>query len=514
MNITKEIKNFTKQPHSLTKHLLLTIAVFLIIPFLMMIYDVVFATRSDQTMFLDKEEHLAALVNEACRNMSQKFNQQPGLLVNDQDTFTVTVSPMISGNPGIRFGFYRTDTDNIYVKGFLHNYRRLSTSEEKAREKDIYKTAYSGIQTALDSKQSISKITGETDDQVFQYFSPVTVNNKIVAVFWAEERLNPVFAQSRSFRLIIRYLVFSLVVIAGLSSIKIINSLNRGVVKIKDGLNLIKQDFDYRLPTMSGELGEIATAVNEMALDLAEKRQLEENLRISEHQAALGRLVTGLAHELRNPIGIVQATVQLMESDFNYLPGLYEYTSVIKGEVERQNRVIKELLSYGRPSKQVKKEQSINLLLEQILVFTEPLMRKHHIQLTLSFSEDLPNVFIDAEKMKQVFVNLILNGVEAMLSGGNFNLATSLEENYVLVELADSGEGIDPENLEQIFYPFFTTKEFGTGLGLSNTKQIVEMHQGKITVDSIKGQGTTFRVYLPVFKGEEAPVHGTENTGD
>lgn len=260
----------------------------------------------------------------------------------------------------------------------------------------------------------------------------------------------------------------------------------------------MERDLSHPIPDLPGEIGQIAQEINKMAESLAEKEKLEEELRRSERLAALGHLVTGVAHELRNPIGVVKTTVQLMEKDFAHISETKEYVKVINEQISRSNRVIEELLDFGRPSKQIVQSASINALLEKVLTFTSSMLRQQRIQLKLQLDESIPAAEVDAERIKQVFVNLILNATQAMPDGGTLTIRTYHDNKWAYTDFTDNGQGIDSSELDSIFDPFYTTKESGTGLGLSISHQIVRMHGGHINVRSHVKEGTTFTVQLPL----------------
>jgi len=160
--------------------------------------------------------------------------------------------------------------------------------------------------------------------------------------------------------------------------------------------------------------------------------------------------------------------------------------------------VIQELLDFGRPTKVSIKECSINDLIMGVLSFSAAMLRKQKVKVQLHLDDKLPQILADTEKLKQVFVNIIVNAAEAMPAGGNLDIATRQMDEMVIVSLADTGEGITGEEIHRIFDPFYTTKEAGTGLGLSISYQSIKLHGGIIEVDSVPNKGTTFIIKLPV----------------
>lgn len=497
---------------SLRFQIILIMTAILLIPVLVMLYDIFFASKEDEVLFWTKEERLAIVTQSLVREIDSSINAssiEMGKMSNEEKTvflqnvFNEMAGPIAESNPGVRLGLYVPENEEIFVQGFLHNYRNLSQDEEKEREKRILNEARTGIMAVMASKEPLARLTSTFDDQVFENLSPVFSNGHLVAVAWADERLHPIFTQSRNFRVFIRYVTLLGFSFGAVGALIVIHNLASGVGRLKNGLSGLEKDIHNLLPNMPGEMGQVAGAINKMALALAEKEKLEAELHRSERLASLGRLVTGVAHELRNPIGIIKATVQVMEKEFEMIPGISDYSTVIKEQVNRQNRVIQELLDFGRPSTPIIQSVSVNTLIQAVLTFTEPLLRQHKIRLIKKLGEGLPQVEVDTERIKQVFVNLILNAVQAMPDGGSLTLATLADDQKVMVRFSDTGGGIAEEDLPNIFDPFYTTKDGGTGLGLSISHQIIKVHGGAIDVSSVKSQGTSFTINLPVTRAVE-----------
>jgi len=497
---------------SLRFQFLIVIATLLLIPVLVILYDIFFASRSDEAMLKEREEKLGSVIETVVIPDIQKnidyYMSQDNLQYDTLDSmskasylreaFNESTKPLVLSNLGVRFGLYIPETGQIYVQGFLHQYRSLDPSEQEAREERIKEEAKSGLIAVAASGQPLARLTSSLDDETYEYLMPVHVGGELAAVAWADERIHPIFAQSRHFRAITRYFTLFAVLIGATGALFVIHNLSSSVSIIKKGLGKMEKDIHNQIPTLAGEPGEIAIAINRMAVSLAEKEKLEEELRRSERLAALGRLVTGVAHELRNPIGIIKTTVQLMEKDLEKKDVGLEYFKVIEEQIVRQNRVIQELLDFGRPSKHAVQSANINSLLERVLVFTLPMLRQHNIKLEQILEQDLPPTEVDAERIKQVFVNIILNAVQAMPKGGKLIISTGHDSDWVNIGFEDTGSGISPTEIASIFDPFYTTREYGTGLGLSISHQIIKTHDGHINVESTIGSGTKFTVNLPL----------------
>ncbi|MEW6065255.1 histidine kinase [Desulforamulus profundi] len=495
---------------SFATQIMVTVSAILLIPILVMVYDIFFSGAKDEILLKTKEERLGTMVKTTVRELNEYLNQAQGdrFAASSNNVhvlagaFKKSAKPLADANPGVRLGLYIPETKDLYVYGFLHQYRPQTPEEKKAREQRILNEASSGITAVTATKEPLSRITGSLGDQTFEYLMPVMHKGRLVAIAWADEQVHPVFAQSRQFSLVARYLtLFGLIFGLG-AALYVIHNLASEVQVIKKGLLGMEEDIEKRLPAMPGEIGEVVQAINNMADSLKEKKRLEEELMRSERLVALGRLVTGVAHELRNPLGIVKATVQVMEGEFKSLQEIKEYTRVICEQIDRGNKVVQELLDFGRPSKPIVSPTDLNVLLESVLTFTYPMLRQNKIELEKSFASALPPAAIDADRIKQVFVNLILNAIQAMPGGGKLTIQTRTDKDTVQVCFTDTGKGIEPQDLARIFDPFYSTKEDGSGLGLAISHQIVHLHGGKIWVTETSSAGTTFTVSLPQIQPE------------
>lgn len=486
--------------------IMLTVSAILLIPILVMVYDIFFAGAKDEMLLKTKEERLGTMVKTTVNGLDDFLSQNtpkesilssPNGISRLGTAFEATAKPLADTNPGVRLGLYIPKTHDIFINGYLHQYRPLTADEKKERERRIFNEASSGLTAVAATKQPYSRITGSLGDQTFEYLIPVMQNDQLIAIAWADEQVHPVFAQSRQFSLVARYLTLFGLIFGMLAALYVIHNLASEVNVIKKGLLGMEEDISKRLPSMPGEIGEVVQAINNMADSLKEKKRLEEELLRSERLVALGRLVTGVAHELRNPLGIVKATVQVMEGEYKTLPGINEYTGVICEQINRGNKVIKELLDFGRPSQPIISPTDLNVLLNSVLTFTSPMLRQNKIELVKHLAPRLPLAAIDADRIKQVFVNVILNAVQAMPEGGMLTIKTYVENDAVQVDFIDTGRGIESKDLPRIFDPFFTTKDDGAGLGLSISHQIIHLHRGNILISETSLNGTTFNVSLP-----------------
>lgn len=252
---------------------------------------------------------------------------------------------------------------------------------------------------------------------------------------------------------------------------------------------------------------EQAKLYRELAETLAEtNRRLElaqEEARRSERLAALGQLSAGLAHELRNPLAVIKGSAETLTRKLASTdPITTELAGYISSEVNRMNALVTRFLDFARPHHLEQQREQILPLIERALKAAHDRWPDARVEVERQFAANLPEVFIDGDLMERVFANLALNAYEAMGAvGGKLRVAvatSSDEKGGVEITFQDSGPGIPAELREQIFNPFFTTKETGVGLGLSIVSKIVDDHRGSIHVTSEPGEGACFKVFLPV----------------
>lgn len=253
--------------------------------------------------------------------------------------------------------------------------------------------------------------------------------------------------------------------------------------------------------------GRILGAVVTME-DVSEITALTEQLIKADRLAAMGQLTAGVAHEIRNPLGIIRASVQLLEDRKGDIDQTQEIAHVIKQEIDRLDRVIKALLDFGRPNRPTFVSVDIEDVLRNVVLFTSRFAREAEVRITEDFQGDMPRVLADPDQLKQVFLNLVTNSVQAMQGrGGTIQIRTLHANEFVHVFITDTGPGIPPSEVGRIFDPFYSTRDEGTGLGLTIVHRIIDQHNGHIDVASSPGT-TTFRVRIPVAVEEE---HGRED---
>jgi two-component system, cell cycle sensor histidine kinase and response regulator CckA len=236
-----------------------------------------------------------------------------------------------------------------------------------------------------------------------------------------------------------------------------------------------------------------------VARDITERKYLEEQLRQSQKLEAIGELAAGMAHELGNTLGIIGSSVQYLLKICTKDHSFYEFLEVIHRNVAQADRTIRSILSFARPRPPSPTPVDVAHLLEGTCQLLKGELAKQSISVALRFSPDVSWVMADPEQLQQIFLNLLLNAVQAMPEGGEIVLSTNVdpESKEVQIKVVDTGLGIPQEHLNRVFDPFFTTKEGGTGLGLPVSARLIREQGGRISVSSCEGKGSVFTVFLP-----------------
>lgn len=237
--------------------------------------------------------------------------------------------------------------------------------------------------------------------------------------------------------------------------------------------------------------------------DVTEKRILENEMNQMEKFAMVAELAAGTAHEIRNPMTTLRGFLQILAKEFKPETKGYEYCSLMIEEIDRANAIIREFLLLTKPTAPRLKEADLHVILEEIFLLIESKSLLENVEIRRKYAKNLPLVKADPAQIKQVFLNLATNAIQAMPAGGHLMISTTSEKGNAVVRFTDSGCGIDEAQLAKIFNPFYTTKENGTGLGLTISYRIIENHGGRLYAQSISGKGSTFTVELPAIGEEE-----------
>lgn len=321
------------------------------------------------------------------------------------------------------------------------------------------------------------------------------------------------------------------------------------ITELMNTMSRAEEGLDVRARvTSEDELGRLAHSFNSMIIKLNKtKKKVEklhyEQMKRADRLATVGEMAAGIAHEIKNPLTGIAGVIQILGRDLGGDDPRQKILKEVLEQIDRLDKAVKNLLSFARPPAPNMTMVNVNDILCKIADFLTPQFNKNRVKVTKDCNGDIPHIAGDPELLQQVFLNIILNAVQAMKDGGSVSIKSerkvvptyvlhrmgpeedtrydrddaehSREEDVVAVTITDTGKGMDPENMVKIFNPFFTTRQQGTGLGLSITRKIVEQHGGGITVNSKPGEGTTFAIMFPVAKKSElgqAGMSGIQNT--
>ena len=236
--------------------------------------------------------------------------------------------------------------------------------------------------------------------------------------------------------------------------------------------------------------------------DISEYVELEEKLRQNERLAAVGNTVSQIVHEIKNPLMIIGGFAQqLLKVQTLDAKGVQKLAIIVE-EVARLEAMMAEMRDYSRPPGLKRETGSILTLLQEVFNLYSELLKEKNIELILTPSEPLPTYNLDYQQMKQVLVNLVKNASEAMAEGGTITVSVQRRPPHLEIVVADTGEGMPPDVVENIFTPYFTTKSKGSGLGLAISRNIIRAHNGDLGVESQPGKGSVFTIRLPLAEIE------------
>jgi len=232
-----------------------------------------------------------------------------------------------------------------------------------------------------------------------------------------------------------------------------------------------------------------------------EHLKLKEKLQRAEHMSSIGEMVAGISHEIRNPLGIIQSSAELLKKKVTTVDASNGIPDIIVEEAGRLNSIITDFLNFARPQMPNLITCRVEEIVDKNLAFLSSQIDENGYHVQKDYGPDLPAITADADMLYQAFLNIMINAMQAMPNGGTINVRIALENEGILISFADEGEGIPEELLEKIWDPFFTTKEQGTGLGLGIVKNIVQAHDGEIEIENEPSHGSQIIVRLPVQRG-------------
>lgn len=302
---------------------------------------------------------------------------------------------------------------------------------------------------------------------------------------------------------------------AGISSFIMdsVTNRTRNVTKVfsfRDNTRMTFIEFRVlKLKSHMGASGHIITVDNVTDREVEKKKEKR-----AESYSALNALTAGLAHEIKNPLGSISIYLQLMKKQLGkdgpitepdeYRKKLMDKVDIVSSEVERLNTIVMDFLATIRPRKISPAPHSLNKIIEEVIILTKPELDSRHIELKVGLEENMPLILLDKQYIRQAIINLVVNARDAMVKKkkGILTIKTEKNSESIILQVSDTGEGIPNENLSKLFDPYFTTKDSGTGIGLTIVYRTIKEHKGDIFVISKVGEGTTFRIVLPRIEKE------------
>jgi two-component system NtrC family sensor kinase len=347
-------------------------------------------------------------------------------------------------------------------------------------------------------------------------------------LFIAEQETSEIFAEINKYKIGIIILFLFLFCVVIFEGFLISWSIVRPIRKLVDATSSIaKGNFNEQLEIdRMDEIGRLTDGFNNMAKRLRdyydklenriistrgelekvsdELKRSKEILDRSEKLVSLGQVSAGMAHEIRTPLTSIKLFIQTLEATLPPDDETLDDFAIIKKEIERLEDIINRFLDFARPAKPKFENVNINQILSEAINLIKTRI-KNGIVIKAEYKKDLPSIFGDSKQLRQVFLNMLINSIEAMPDGGSITITTNMitlsdsQKRLLKITIADTGYGIETDLIKYIFDPFFTTKDLGTGMGLAIAFTVIEQHGGMIDVESEPSKGTAFMIYLPLI---------------
>jgi len=274
--------------------------------------------------------------------------------------------------------------------------------------------------------------------------------------------------------------------------------------RVEISLDFIHDDHDAN---QSQSLGALLTLH-----DLESVHEIETELEVSRRMAAIGRLTSGVGHEVKNPINAIVVHLELLRSKMSADSGASRHLEVIQSEIRRLDRVVQTLVDFSRPVELQLKDHDLRSIVSSVLMLASAEMETRNINVLSEMPDHPVNVRVDADLLKQALLNVVLNGAQAMAEGGELIVRLTEDARTAILEVEDHGEGIPNEIRDRIFDLYFTTKRDGSGIGLAMTYRILQLHHGQLDVESKPGKGSTFTLRIPASPATDQGLRGFVDT--
>jgi signal transduction histidine kinase len=450
--------------------------------------DAVFTTENK---LRDEARHICET---ACKDMLNQYEQRVNYAGDplhelpraaQELSLKVISLTVLNVYKGVKGGMYLGASDRIM--GYAYPTAELqSESELTPKEREF-------IRTLAGRASVIGELVSQTawldKDQVVG----AAIRSKEMTI-WTMRHVKvlryPLFETNRGW---LAALVFSTILGVG-GIISIWYMLHSGVMAIQQGLRRLEDNFSFRLPSIRGDLGQVSLAINRMA----ERRMaLEEKLRQQDRLAALGKVVSGVAHEVRNPLNSIKLTLQLLERRLKKGVAASNEVQECLQEIDRLDMIVGRLLAFGRPAMTHRHTQEIAPLIFQAIKMVHEPMQKKNVRIDATGQEPDLVADVDGPQIIQVLINLLLNAIDASPDSGTVKLTAAGIGLNICIRISDEGSRIPDDVRPHVFDAYYTTKTEGSGLGLAVSREIIVSHGGALEFESEAG-GTTFIMLLPV----------------
>ena len=479
----------------------LTIAVMLVMAVLLLIHGILVVEREVELFEKDMERH-ANIVGNAILATAPEFLESGG-----EAKLGEMIMKVNEVEPFLRIRLIDLREGSVDLP-------KLHLSEREINELRV-------------GHQFMKKAEGEKNQNYLYAYFPVPIDDYGTFAIEIVESQTPMrqYIQNTIIRKIILFI--AVVVLGGFLVLwlgaRMVGTPAKNMVELTARVSDGDLSKTVTVKNKNDELSKLASGLNDMVKKLEKSRErLEEEtsqkmealeqLHHAERLATVGKLASGLAHELGTPLNVVSGRAKMVSSEQLNSEEILECAEIIDEQSEKMTKIIRQLLDFARLRKPEKQLADVSIIIEKALSLLKPLVSGKRIKFNIIKSARPPVANLDPGQIQQVMTNLIMNAIHAMPDGGEIKIITKDERakppvdlghdimNYLCIEIADQGVGISGENLSQIFTPFFSTKEVGkgTGLGLSISHGIVREHKGWISVSSEQGKGSIFSIYLPV----------------
>ncbi|RNC63171.1 MAG: Sporulation kinase E [Candidatus Dichloromethanomonas elyunquensis] len=485
-------------PKNITKRVILFLTIIVTIELIFMTWSCVDTSR--KAVFKEQERNLVEIVSRLENDLPQSYekiietNQTKKLSESERrQSLNRYLQPIVDKVaaewPGYGMGYYEPDLKILALSPYNENLLGRTAAEEALKVYEQKKLLITEIQNAFTWE-------GYT---ILAANQPIFKDGQLIGHVWANtkiQNINMEILKNVIHSVIITILIwFTLIFLIWWSIHKIENCISELITQIDKGTG----DFSKfeEVPQLVPVLETVENLKTNLQKEYQERHLMLQELSRLDRLNIVGEMAASVTHEIRNPMTVIMGFVQIIAGKNKESAKEFD---IILEELNRVNQIIEDFLSMARSKVIPKCLRQLNTIVESIyhLVYAEAVNKG--VTMEMNLQKDLPALFLEEKEIKQVVLNLLRNAIEAMDSEGILQISTHYDEqnNYLLLSIRDNGSGIPEENLKDIFNPFYTTKENGTGLGLSVCKNIIEKHGGTISVASTVGEGTLFQIKLPL----------------